>query len=447
MKKVKGKVLLVDDDQAFRTVTCSLLQDEGLTVTTVPNAMLGLQAYQQESFDLVLSDLMMEGMNGLKFVEKLSELDETVRVIMITGYASISSAVEAMKLGAFDYLTKPCSNDELILKVKKALVSKHEHDELQRLRSQVVERNRVHNIIGKSAPMQRIYDLIDQIADDNVSVMITGETGTGKELVAKALHYNSRRKNGPFIAVNCAALPETLLESELFGHEKGAFTGAVKQKIGRFEMADGGTLFLDEVGDIPLQTQVKLLRVLQERAIERVGGTNSIKTDIRLLSATNIVLEQALQQGRFRQDLFFRLNVMPINMPPLRERIEDIPLLIDFFIQKFMDKKNGMVKQISKTAMQILMNYDWPGNIRELENIIERAVLLCHGETIEVDHLLFQNPQKEATLVKQGVQQRMSESELNSLYARLVLDELGGNKKRACKVLDINFKTLQKRLG
>ncbi len=443
MKKQSGTILLVDDDQAFRTVTQSLLQDEGLDVTTASNAHDGLAALDEKKFDLILSDLMMQGMNGLEFVQKIKQRDPAQLVIMITGYASVDSAVEAMRRGAYDYLTKPCSNDELVLKVKKALDSKKDRDELTRLRSQMEERHQLHNIIGKSAPMQRVFDLIDQVADADVSVMITGETGTGKELVAKALHYNSSRKNGPFIAVNCAALPETLLESELFGHEKGAFSGAVKQKIGRFEMADGGTLFLDEIGDILLEMQVKLLRVLQEKIFERVGGTTSIKTDLRLISATHVDLNEAIRNATFRQDLYFRLNVMPIHMPPLRDRLDDIPLLARFFVDKF--SKNS--KTISESTLQALMTYNWPGNVRELENIMERAVLLCRGNIIEVDHLLFQEPSTELGLLRDGVTKRLTENELNAMYARLILNELGGNKKLACELLGINFKTLQKRLG
>ena len=445
--KTLKSILLVDDDKAFRTLTGQLLEDHGYAVTACADAAEGLEKLREHYYDLVLSDLMMEGMSGLDFLTKIKAAYPQKMVLMITGYASIDSAVQAMKQGAYDYVTKPVSNDELLFKVRKALDEKSRQDELIWLRDQVVSQYSFANIIGKSSAMQKVFSLIRLVADSNTTVLLTGETGTGKELVAKAVHFNSSRKDKPFVAVNCAALPQTLLESELFGHEKGAFSGAIKQKAGRFELANGGTLFLDEIGDIPPETQVKLLRVLEEREFERIGGTETIQTDIRIISATNKNLTQEIEQENFRQDLYFRLNVMPIHLPPLRDRLEDIPLLVDSFIKRFSEEKNKKVDSISPTAMNMLLSYHWPGNVRELLNVIERAVLLTRSNQIELDNLMFQQNSPEFTLVQQAVSARMTEQQLLSIYAKEVLREMGYNKKKTCEILGINFKTLQSRLA
>ncbi len=445
--KNNPQILIIDDDHAFRTLTQNLLEDEGYRVITAENATAGLLRVQENHFDLLLSDLMMEGMNGIQFLQEVKKLYPKLMVIMITGYASINSAVEAMKLGAEDYLTKPCSNEELIIKIKKVLERKQAYDELEQLKSSLIERHQFYHIIGKSKPMQKLYSLIEQIASTDTTVLIQGETGTGKELVAKAIHFNSQRKDKPFIAVNCAALPETLLESELFGHEKGAFSGAIQQKLGRFELAHGGTLFLDEIGDIPLSTQVKLLRVLQEHAFERVGGIKTIETDIRLITATNKDLKQGIAQKDFREDLYFRLNVMPITLPPLRERPEDIPILALHFLKRFTERFNKPVVSISEAAMKIMLNYRWQGNVRELENVMERAVILCNGKTIDVEHLSFYEQVKELEFLYDSIQKKLTEQELTEIYARMILKEHNGNKKEACRTLGLNFKTLQRRLG
>lgn len=444
---ITHSILLVDDDKAFRTLTGQLLEDQGYSVTACSGGAEGLEKLKEKHFDLVLSDLMMEGMSGLEFLGKIKAAYPQKMVLMITGYASIESAIQAMKQGAYDYVTKPVSNEELLLKVKKALEEKRRQDELVWLRGQVTSQYSFENIIGKSPAMQKVFSLVRQVADSNTTVLLTGETGTGKELVAKAIHFNSSRKDKPFVAVNCAALPQTLLESELFGHEKGAFSGAIKQKAGRFELANGGTLLLDEVGDIPLETQVKLLRVLEEREFERIGGTETIQTDIRIISATNKNLMEEIEKGNFRQDLFFRLNVLPIHLPPLRERLEDIPLLVDSFIRHFSKEKNRQVESISPAAMNMLLGYHWPGNVRELLNVMERAVLLARDKQIEIDNLMFQQNSKELSLIQQAVSAGMTEQQLLSIYAKEVLREAGGNKKKACEILGINFKTLQSRLA
>jgi Nif-specific regulatory protein len=443
----KDRILIVDDDKAFRSVTQTLLQDEGYLVDIAKSASEATTLMLERHYDLVLTDLVMPGTGGLDFLEYIKAHQPATPVVMITGFASVDSAVEAMKRGAEDYLTKPCGNDELILKIRRALEKSRERQELLRLRDEVEQKYTFENIIGKSPSMRRVFDLIEQVAETDATVLIQGETGTGKELVAKAIHYNSSRRNQPFIGVNCAALSETLLESELFGHEKGAFTGAIKQKLGRFDLANRGTLFLDEIGDIPLSTQAKLLRVLQERQFERVGGTETIRVDIRLISASNSDLSEAIRQGRFREDLYYRLNVVPIQLPPLRERREDIPLLAAHFVQRYAGEMGKRVEGIAPSAMDVLLRYHWPGNVRELENLIERAVVLCQEAQISVKHLMLLSQRREDRFLAEAQAQRLSEDDLTRRYARLILEEVGGNKKEACRILRINFRTLQRRLG
>jgi transcriptional regulator with PAS, ATPase and Fis domain len=308
--------------------------------------------------------------------------------------------------------------------------------------------NRVFdNLLGVSAEMQEIFKLITKVAATDVAVLVQGETGTGKELVARAIHNHSLRKHKPFVAVNCAALSETLLESELFGHERGAFTGALDRKLGRFELADGGTIFLDEIGEIPLPTQIKFLRVLQERAFERVGGAETIRSNFRIIAATNRNLKTAMQEGLFREDLYYRLNVVPIRITPLRQRKEDIPLLVRHFVEKYAQPHHQPAPEISPSAMQMLLDHSWPGNVRELENVMERALILCHSAMIDVNHLLHLEDDAEVELLGHALQQHLPEAELTKLYARLIYNEQNGNKKESCKILGINFRTLQNRLG
>ncbi len=443
----KDRVLIVDDDKTFRSVTKRLLEEEGYFADAVVSVDEAMALLREKHYELLLSDLVMPGTGGLDFLKHVKAHDPAMPVVMITGFASINSAVEAMKRGAEDYLTKPCGNEELLIKIRRGLEKSRERQELQRLRAEVAQKYTFQNLTGKSPAMQRVFALIAQIAETDTTILISGETGTGKELVAKAIHYNSGRRDQPFAGVNCAALAETLLESELFGHERGAFTGAIKQKLGRFELANRGTLFLDEVAEIPLSTQVKLLRVLQERQLERVGGTETICLDIRLISATNRDLAKAVREGIFREDLFYRLNVVPIHLPPLRERREDIPLLAANFIQRYAAALNKTVEGIAPSAMEFLLRYHWPGNVRELENVIERGAVLCRKPQLSVEHLLLLNQRGEEKLLQEALVQRCTEEEMNQRYARLILEDFGGNKKEACRILGINFHTLQRRLG
>ncbi|NTV32475.1 MAG: sigma-54-dependent Fis family transcriptional regulator [Deltaproteobacteria bacterium] len=376
-------LLIVDDEKNYLVVLEALLSPEGYEIMTSDKAQEALRLLQEADVDLVLTDMKMPGMSGMELLEEAKKIKPEVPVIMMTAYGTIEMAVEAMKKHAYDYITKPFQNEELKLTLRKALENYRLVKENRRLSEALSERHGYRNIVGKSKSMLKVYDLIDKVAQSKASVLITGPSGTGKELIAKAIHYESLRKDRPFISVNCGALAETLLESELFGHEKGAFTGAIAMKKGRFELADGGTLFLDEIGDMSPPLQVKLLRVLQEMEFERVGGTKTIKVDVRVLSASNRNLKDDVASGVFREDLFYRLNVIHIEVPPLRERMEDVRLLVTHFIEKYGDSKIELTPQ----AWEALYTHSWPGNIRELENVIERAVVLNSGNFIDLKDL------------------------------------------------------------
>jgi two-component system NtrC family response regulator len=380
-------ILIVDDEKNYLVVLEALLSAEGYEIITADNVRDALRLMEESDLDLVLTDMKMPGMSGMDLLVESKRRKPEVPVIMMTAYGTIEMAVEAMKKQAYDYITKPFQNEELKLTIKKALENYRLIKENRRLSEALSERHRYRNIIGKSRPMLQIYDLIDKVAQSKASVLITGASGTGKELIAKAIHYEGPRRGRPFISVNCGALTETLLESELFGHEKGAFTGAVALKKGRFELADGGTLFLDEVGDMPPSLQVKLLRVLQEMEFERVGGTKTLKVDVRVLSASNRNLKEDVSSGLFREDLYYRLNVIHIDVPPLRERLEDIRLLVNHFIEKYRKDEGKDKIELSPEVWQTLYAHSWPGNIRELENIIERAVVLNSDGVIELKDL------------------------------------------------------------
>jgi two-component system NtrC family response regulator len=376
-------ILIVDDEKNYLVVLEALLGPEGYEIITTDNADNALRLIKESDLDLVITDMKMPGMNGMNLLEDAKRINSDLPIIIMTAYGTIEMAVEAMKKHAYDYIEKPFKNEQLKLTVKKALNNYRLVKENRLLSEALSDKYRFGNIIGKSRPMQEIYDLINKVSQTKTSVLITGASGTGKELIANAIHYNSPRKDKPFISVNCGALTETLLESELFGHEKGAFTGAVSMKKGRFELANNGTLFLDEVGVMPPPLQVKLLRVLQEMEFERVGGTKTIDVDVRILSASNRHIEQDVKDGKFREDLFYRLNVIHIEVPSLRERGEDIRLLVNHFLQKYgIDEKKEKL-QLSPEAWKVLFNHEWPGNIRELENVIERAVVLNNNGLIE----------------------------------------------------------------
>jgi len=382
-------ILIVDDEKNYPLILSSVLEDEGFETLTANSGQAALEILKASDVDLVLTDMKMSVMNGIQLLEKIKDKDPDLPVIMMTAHGTVEKAVEAMQKGAYNYVLKPFDNERLILFVNKANAMYRVIKENRRLRHDIESRYSFENIIGKSKKMQDVFEMIRKVAPVTANVLIEGKSGTGKELVAKAIHFNSPRHDKPFIAVNCSALAENLLESELFGHEKGAFTGAVSMNKGRFEVADGGTLFLDEIGELSQSLQVKLLRVLQDKIVERVGGSRPISVNIRLIVATNKTLKEEVGQGRFREDLFYRINVMHISLPPLSERQEDIRLLVDHFIEKYANERKSAppVTGVEQEVDRLLIEYGWPGNVRELENVIERAMILCTGNTISTNDL------------------------------------------------------------
>jgi len=382
-------ILIVDDEKNYLTILSALLEDEGFEVLTAPGGHEALEIHKSSDLDLILTDMKMPKMDGIELLENIKEIDPDLPVIMMTAHGTVDKAVEAMQKGAYTYILKPFDNERLIIYVKKAITIYQVVKENRRLRDAVESQYRFGNIIGKSKKMRDIFDTIRKVAPSNATVLIEGDSGTGKELVARSIHFNSTRREKPFVAVNCSALAEGLLESELFGHEKGAFTGAVATKKGRFELADGGTLFLDEIGELSQNLQVKLLRVLQEKVFERVGGVRTISVDIRIIVATNKDLQQEMLNGRFREDLYYRLNVVHLVLPPLKERQEDIRLLVNHFIKKYASERQSAapVTGVDQEVDRLFYDYHWPGNIRELENVIERVMILCPGDTIRVSDL------------------------------------------------------------
>lgn len=381
------RILIIDDDDIVRDVLNTYLSKTGYNVTLACNGREGLDIIREENFDLIITDLMMPQISGIEVLKELKIMNISSPVIVITAYGTVQNAVEAMKHGAFDYITKPFNLEEFGIVVNRAIgISKLQKENLL-LKKQLKKKYRFEGLVGDSTGMQKVYEMIEKIADTESTVLITGESGTGKEMIAKTIHYESSRCNAPFIPVNCAAIPKDLLESELFGHEKGAFTGALNTRIGRFELANNGTLFLDEVGELAPHLQVKLLRVLQEREFERVGGIKTIKVDVRILAATNSDLEKAVKEGRFREDLYYRLNVIPLHIPPLRERRDDIPLLIDHFAVEFARKRKRQPLRFTKEAMNALVHYEWPGNVRELKNLVERLTILVNNDLVTINDL------------------------------------------------------------
>jgi len=381
-------VLIVDDEVGARESLRMILKND-YGVSLAKNAEEAFLQIREHSPDIILLDIILPDLDGLKVLEKIKQSEPDVIVIMITATKTVKTAVEAMKLGAYDYVTKPFDIDELRLIISRALSTQALEKEVKYLRGEVDKNFAFGNMIGKSKGMEDIFKMVKQIADSRSTALIMGESGTGKELISRAIHYHSNRKNRPFVTINCAAIPETLIESELFGHEKGAFTNAIERKLGRFEVAHEGTLFLDEIGELSLTTQAKILRFLEEKEFNRVGGSKTIKVDVRLIAATNKDLTQLLKKGSFREDLFYRINVVPIIIPPLRERKEDIPLLLDHFIQKFNEENNKNVRGVSKEALELIMGYEWPGNVRELENLVERVIALTSNEYIQAHELPF----------------------------------------------------------
>jgi DNA-binding NtrC family response regulator len=383
----QAHIVVVDDDESTLDVTCQLLVAEGYQVTGVRDARRALELLKETPVQVVLTDLRMPGMDGCEMIERIAQADSQIACIVMTGYGTVEHAVKAMKAGAYDFITKPIQIEAVSLVVRKALELQRLRQENLLLRKTVREKYSLHQLVGASDAIQSVHDFVQKVADSDSTVLIQGESGTGKELIARMLHFNSARRDRPLVPVNCGAIPENLLESELFGHEKGAFTGAVTARTGRFELAHGGTIFLDEIGEMSPALQVKLLRVLQERCFERVGGTKTIKVDVRVLAATNQDLERAIQENRFRADLYYRLHIIPITVPPLRERVGDVPLLAAHFLRQFNASKQADIHGVDPQAMEALTNYRWPGNIRELENLIERLVILKKRGQITVDDL------------------------------------------------------------
>ena len=381
------KILLVDDSKEILESLSEYLRTEGYEVDTASNGLAGISMIEKTFYDIVLTDMMMPGADGMEVLKYIKANSPDSICIVLTGYGTIKNAVEAIKSGAFDYLPKPVKLDEIQIALQRAIEHRNLKRENINLRNQLKRKYRFDNIVGDSEKIEKVFETIEKVADTDSTILVLGESGTGKELIAKAIHYNSFRREGPFVPVNCVAIPSELLESELFGHEKGAFTNALRTRIGRFELANGGTLFLDEIGDMNPLLQSKLLRVLQERQFERIGGTKLIKTDIRVIAATHQNLKKAIKQKKFREDLYYRLNVIPIEIPPLRERKSDIPLLVHHFINQFNKSKRKKIAGITDEVMQRFMEYDWPGNVRELENMIERVIILSSNEKITVQDL------------------------------------------------------------
>ncbi|MFZ2447164.1 MAG: sigma-54 dependent transcriptional regulator [Syntrophobacteraceae bacterium] len=440
--KENARVLVVDDEPMVGISLTNWLKEENYRVKAVCDGPSALVAVREEPWDIVLLDYKMPGMDGLEVLRRIKEMAPQVVVLMMTAYASIANSVQAMKEGAFDYIVKPLDVEELSLMLNKIVERQQLITENILLRKHLSERYRYENIIGKSAPMQKVFELIKTVADTSATVLITGETGTGKEMVARAVHATSSRRYGAFIAVSCGALPETLLESELFGYEKGAFTGADRTKKGRFEMAHGGSLFLDEIGDISMKTQVKLLRALQERSFSRLGGTETIDVDVRLITATNQNLVNLVETNVFRSDLYYRLNVVNIHIPPLRERKEDIPLLADHFMEKFNIEFNKKFNRIERKALELMVSYHWPGNVRELENVIERAIVIDQGPEVKAKHLPFCSGDTPA--LSDAGPRALEEVEKD--HIRKMLEQNQWNISKTAKVLDIDRTTLHKKI-
>lgn len=447
MSEAPHKVLVVDDDLEMCGLLSDVLKGEGFSAITTPDSLEASKILKKEEFDIIITDLKMKGLKGLDLLEETRQVSPLTPVIIITAFGTIESAIQAMKMGAYDYITKPFQMDELILTVRKALENRFLKKEVVRLKKEVETRYHFHRLIGKSASMQSIYDLIERIRDSSINVFITGESGTGKELAAKAIHYSGIRKGGPFIAVNCAAIPEPLLESELFGYKKGAFTDAKSDKKGLIFEADEGTLFLDEITEMSPALQAKLLRVLEEREVRPLGDTTSYPIDLRIISTSNCDITSSIQQGRFREDLYYRLKVIDIDMPALRERREDIPILIQHFIQKFSKELKKAVSGVSEDALKILLNYPWPGNVRELENILQRAITLSRHEVISPEDLPASIIQKaDEKLFEKAMGEKFTLDQLEKEYIRRVLIETGGNKSKAAERLGLNRKTLYRKL-
>lgn len=441
--KNRSTVLVVEDETNIRSALVTMLERLGHRVCSATDGEEALTLLESETPAILITDLKMPGIGGLELLRQVKGRCPETETIMLTAYGSIETAVEAMRLGAYDYLTKPIDRDRFHMLIEKALERHELATENRHLRDRLETRSRFEQMIGESEPMQRLYTLVEMVAGSDVAVLITGESGTGKELVARAIHHKSLRKSGPFITTNCGALPDNLFESELFGHERGAFTGATQTKVGRFELADGGTLFLDEVGELSLKSQVDFLRVLETKEFRRLGGTKVIRADTRIVAATNRNLEDAVKEGRFREDLYYRLNVVPIRLPTLRDRAEDIPLLVDAFLREFATRHQRDLRHMSQGALRLLRTYHWPGNIRQLRNVIERLVVTVPEETIQPDHL-----PEEIQAATNGVRSMVirlgtSLEDIEREIIRRTLTEVTSHREQAAQLLGISVRALQ----
>jgi len=445
---MKAKILLVDDEAVLRENIAFVLRDEGYEVDEATDGEEAYQKFLNEKYDLLISDIEMPKLRGIELLEKISKIDSQIITIFITAYGSLETAISALRLGASDYILKPIDFDELTLKIKRLLEYKQLIIENQLYRRELQKQYSFDNIVGKSQAMQRVFEMIKYVSQTNSNVLITGDSGTGKELVSRAIHYNGSRRDKPFVVVNCGAIPETLIESELFGHKKGAFTGAIRDKDGYFKAADGGTLFLDEISEMPLQLQVRILRAIEQKEIIPVGSSTPILVDVRVISATNKDLYQEVEAGRFRSDLYYRLNVVEIHLPSISERVEDIPLLVEHFVNKYRNEMNKNIKGVDAEAMKALMNYRWKGEIRELENVIERAIIFAKGDYITLQELPpYINS---LNIVSQGEQKikTLNEaiSEFERSYIKKVLAENDFDKEKSARVLGVSTATLYRRI-
>ncbi|MFZ3231354.1 MAG: sigma-54 dependent transcriptional regulator [Pseudobdellovibrio sp.] len=452
---MKSRILVVDDEESIREFLEIMLKKEGYEVSTAEDGLVAKEMLTKKTFDMVISDMQMPNMTGIELLKFVKDTYSDIVFMMITAFGTTETAVEAMKIGAYDYVTKPFKIDEVRLNIQNALRSKNLETEVRVLKKELVKEYSFQNMVGNSPAMHAIFDLVKRVSQSPTNVLITGESGTGKEVVAKAIHYNGPLKDKPFVTINCGAIPENLMESEMFGHKKGSFTGAIADKAGLFEVADGGTLFLDEVGELPLSIQVKLLRAIQERIIRRVGAVDDMKVEVRIIAATNRNLEEMVQKGGFRQDLYYRLNVIGIRTPALRERSEDIPLLALHFLKKYNAKLNKAISSISTEAMEVLKKYNYPGNVRELENMIERTVALEAGSTVL--------PESLPPMVNTSSGRKMASSheidvgedglDLDKVMGQIekellvkAIHSAGGIKKKASKLLKISFRSMRYRI-
>ncbi len=440
------RVLVIDDEEAIRDAVSQVLRKEGYEVKVAKDGSEGLALFGSESFQVVFLDLKLPGVRGMDVLARIKEASPETPVIIITGYASIESAVEAMKRGSFDYLAKPFTPEEIRVVTAKALESRKVQMENIYLREELASRSQFDMVVGQSKLMRQVLDVVCRVSPTETTVLITGESGTGKELIAREIHRHSYRRNGPFVVVDCGALVETLFESELFGHVKGSFTGAHETKHGRFEVANGGTIFFDEVSNISLNVQAKLLRAIQEREVTKIGSSKPIKVDVRILAATNEDLAEAVQQKKFREDLFYRLSVVPVHVPPLRERKEDIPPLVEHFIHKYNKRAKKNIAGISPQALKALADYDWPGNIRELENTIERAVVLSKTNGLDIEDIMYHGISSVASILAPIGGKYRTLEEIEKEYIRAVLRDQHSNKSRTASVLGIDRKTLWAKL-